>query len=388
MKYFKTRHEKNSARLTALIAVILLLLLFVVGTKYMDPPEEYGVAVNFGNSDFGKGKVQPLKPVKSEPRKIEEPPQPDVSKSEPTNASENKEDVLTQEDAESIAIKKQKQAEAKAKAMADAKAKAEADRIAKEKREQEEKKKKLDALIGGVSKSEGSETGNEGNDNKSGDKGQLDGNPYAASYFGGQGAGSGGGGYGLNGRGKASFKRLKQDCNESIIRVDSLLPTTTRRNTKSRKLDPDVRGREIAKMENAILSNLRQDMSKIELSGLGIPLLVLLILSMLILPLPPFLLDFLFTFNILLGVVIIMIAINSTKPLDFSSFPAILLLATMLRLGLNVASTRLVLVKGHEGPDAAGKVIEACGEFVIAGNYLVGFIIFTILMIINFIVVD
>ena len=215
MKYFKTRHEKNSARLTALIAVILLLLLFVVGTKYMDPPEEYGVAVNFGNSDFGKGKVQPLKPVKSEPRKIEEPPQPDVSKSEPTNASENKEDVLTQEDAESIAIKKQKQAEAKAKAMADAKAKAEADRIAKEKREQEEKKKKLDALIGGVSKSEGSETGNEGNDNKYGDKGQLDGNPYAASYFGGQGAGSGGVGYGLNGRGKASFKRLKQDCNES-----------------------------------------------------------------------------------------------------------------------------------------------------------------------------
>lgn len=215
MKYFKTRHEKNSARLTALIAVILLLLLFVVGTKYMDPPEEYGVAVNFGNSDFGKGKVQPLKPVKSETRKIEEPPQPDVSKSEPTNASENKEDVLTQEDAESIAIKKQKQAEAKAKAMADEKAKAEADRIAKEKREQEEKKKKLDALIGGVSKSEGSETGNEGNDNKSGDKGQLDGNPYAASYFGGQGAGSGGVGYGLNGRGKASFKRLKQDCNES-----------------------------------------------------------------------------------------------------------------------------------------------------------------------------
>jgi len=107
----------------------------------------------------------------------------------------------------------------------------------------------------------------------------------------------------------------------------------------------------------------------------------------LILPLPAFLLDFLFTFNIVVGLVIIMIAINSTKPLDFSSFPSILLLATMLRLGLNVASTRLVLVKGHEGPDAAGKVIEAFGEFVIAGNYLVGFIIFAILMIINFIVV-
>ena len=140
-------------------------------------------------------------------------------------------------------------------------------------------------------------------------------------------------------------------------------------------------------MFNATLSTIRQDMSKIELSGLGIPFLVLLIISMLILPLPAFILDFLFTFNILVGVVIIMISINSTKPLDFSSFPSLLLLATMLRLGLNVASTRLVLVKGHEGPDAAGNVIEAFGEFVIAGNYLVGFIIFGILMIINFIVV-
>ena len=140
-------------------------------------------------------------------------------------------------------------------------------------------------------------------------------------------------------------------------------------------------------MSNATLSTIRQDMSKFELSGLGIPFLVLLIISMLILPLPAFVLDFLFTFNILVGVVIIMIAINSSKPLDFSSFPSLLLLATMLRLGLNVASTRLVLVKGHEGPDAAGNVIEAFGEFVIAGNYLVGFIIFGILMIINFIVV-
>lgn len=140
-------------------------------------------------------------------------------------------------------------------------------------------------------------------------------------------------------------------------------------------------------MAIASLSNIRQDLSKIQLSGLGIPFLVLLIISMLILPLPAFLLDFLFTFNIVIGLVIIMIAINSSKPLDFSSFPAILLIATMLRLGLNVASTRLVLVKGHEGPDAAGKVIEAFGEFVIAGNYLVGFIIFAILMIINFIVV-
>ena len=140
-------------------------------------------------------------------------------------------------------------------------------------------------------------------------------------------------------------------------------------------------------MASAILSNIRQDLSKFELSSLGVPLLVLLILSMLILPLPPFLLDVLFTFNIMIGLIIIMVAINSQKPLDFSSFPSILLLATMLRLGLNVASTRMVLVNGHEGPDAAGKVIEAFGAFVIGGNYLVGFIIFSILMIINFIVV-
>jgi hypothetical protein len=215
MKYLETKHEKNSAKLTALIAIIILLLLFVVGTKYMDPPEEYGVAVNFGNTDFGKGNVQPKQPVKSEPREIEELPQPEVTKAEPTKAAETKEDLLTADNSEAIAIKKQKDAEAKAKAIADAKAKEEADKIAKEKREQEEKKKKLDALIGGVSKSDGTTTGSEGNDNKAGDKGQLDGDPYAPSYFGGQGAGSGGVGYGLNGRGDASYNTLKQDCNES-----------------------------------------------------------------------------------------------------------------------------------------------------------------------------
>ncbi|AUS05557.1 energy transducer TonB [Pseudotamlana carrageenivorans] len=232
MKYLRTKHERNSAKLTALISIIILLLLFVVGTKYMDPPEEYGVAVNFGNSDFGKGDVQPLKPVKSEPRVVEEPRQPDVpeeAEPEPAQPTETKEEVLTADNSEEIAIKKQKEAEAKAKAIADAKAKAEAkakveaEKRAKEKREQDEKRKKLDALIGGVKKSDGSETGGEGNDSKSGDKGQLDGNPYASSYFGGQGFGSGGVGYGLNGRGKASFTRMKQDCNESglvIVKIE------------------------------------------------------------------------------------------------------------------------------------------------------------------------
>ena len=140
-------------------------------------------------------------------------------------------------------------------------------------------------------------------------------------------------------------------------------------------------------MSTLSLSMIRQNLSKFDYSGLGIPALVLLIMAMLVLPLPPLLLDFLFTFNILASLVIIMIAIGTRQPLEFSSFPTVLLFATMLRLGLNVASTRVILVHGHEGHEAAGKVIAAFGEFVISGNYVVGFIIFAILMIINFIVV-
>lgn len=135
------------------------------------------------------------------------------------------------------------------------------------------------------------------------------------------------------------------------------------------------------------LSDIRQSIPQVDWKALGIPALVLLIIAMLILPLPTFLLDILFTLNIMIALIVIMIAIHTEKPLDFSAFPAVLLFATMLRLSLNVASTRIVLVNGHEGTDAAGKVIEAFGKFVISGNYLVGFIIFGILMIINFIVV-
>ena len=117
------------------------------------------------------------------------------------------------------------------------------------------------------------------------------------------------------------------------------------------------------------------------------PIAVILILTMLILPLPPVMLDFFFTLNILLALLIIMVALNTAETLNFSSFPTIILFATMLRLGLNVASTRVVLLEGHQGGDAAGKVIAAFGEFVIGGNYVVGFIVFAILMIINFIVI-
>jgi flagellar biosynthesis protein FlhA len=140
-------------------------------------------------------------------------------------------------------------------------------------------------------------------------------------------------------------------------------------------------------MSLASLSTIRQGLSTYDRSGLAIPAVVILIIAMLILPLPPLLLDILFTFNLLVGLVVILIAINTRKPLEFSSFPSVLLFATMLRLALNVASTRVVLVHGHEGHEAAGKVIAAFGEFVIAGNYVVGFIIFVILTIVNFVVV-
>lgn len=135
------------------------------------------------------------------------------------------------------------------------------------------------------------------------------------------------------------------------------------------------------------LSSFRQQLSRFDPSGLGVPALVLAIMAMLVVPLPPLILDILFTFNIIVGLVVIMIAISTRKPLEFSAFPTVLLFATMLRLALNVASTRVILAHGHEGTEAAGKVIAAFGEFVIAGNYIIGFIIFIILMIINFVVV-
>ncbi len=123
------------------------------------------------------------------------------------------------------------------------------------------------------------------------------------------------------------------------------------------------------------------------IGNLSVPLLLLMLLGMMILPLPPFLLDAFFSFNIALSIVVLLVAAYALRPLDFAVFPTILLIATLLRLALNVASTRVVLLKGHEGGDAAGKVIEAFGEVVIGGNYAVGFVVFIILIIINFVVV-
>ena len=122
-------------------------------------------------------------------------------------------------------------------------------------------------------------------------------------------------------------------------------------------------------------------------NGLGTPILLVMMLMMLIVPIPPFGLDVLFTFNITLSLIVILVCVYTMRPLDFAVFPTVLLIATMLRLGLNVASTRVVLLEGHTGSGAAGSVIESFGDFVIGGNYAVGIVVFAILIIINFVVV-
>ncbi len=125
----------------------------------------------------------------------------------------------------------------------------------------------------------------------------------------------------------------------------------------------------------------------LKLRGLAGPMLIVMILAMMVLPLPPMLLDILFTFNIAVAVMVLLISMNTTKALDFLSFPTILLITTLLRLSLNVASTRVVLLQGHTGPDAAGKVIESFGHFLVGGNYAVGIVVFAILVVINFMVI-
>lgn len=137
-------------------------------------------------------------------------------------------------------------------------------------------------------------------------------------------------------------------------------------------------------MDRALVLNNVKSLTR---GNLGIPVMLMALLGMMILPMPTFMLDVLFTFNITLSIVILLVCVYALRPMEFASFPTVLLVATLLRLALNVASTRIVLLNGHEGGDAAGKVIESFGEVLIGGNYAVGLVVFAILMIINFMVV-
>jgi len=208
---------------------VLLLLLFYVGLAYMDPPIEKGIAINFGTTDYGSGKVQPKQKIESEPykkpitppveqEKVEEVAEVVPEKTAVKNTPTQK--ILTQESEESVVIKQRE--EAKRKALA-AKKKAQAAQVARKKRaaqekikrEKDAKKKKLDQLMGGLNKSNGSASGSEGDDNTAGDKGNVKGNPYATSYYGSPGTGAGGaGGYGLNGRSIVGKGKVEQNCNQ------------------------------------------------------------------------------------------------------------------------------------------------------------------------------
>ncbi|BBF83997.1 flagellar biosynthesis protein FlhA [Aquitalea magnusonii] len=135
------------------------------------------------------------------------------------------------------------------------------------------------------------------------------------------------------------------------------------------------------------MDNFLTQLKQFNVTKLAGPILIILILSMMVLPLPPVLLDMFFTFNIAVSVIVLLVGINVRKPLDFSSFPSVLLVTTLLRLSLNVASSRVILLEGHSGPDAAGKVIESFAHFLIGDNVAIGIVVFVIITIINFVVI-
>jgi membrane protein involved in colicin uptake len=239
MGYFETRHQRNSAKITTLITIILLLLLFVVGMPFMDPPIEYGVAVNFGTSNVGSGNKPKAIPVKAPTKSVVKEATPTPVKPQKVEAPSKAEEVMTNESEESIAIKKQKEAEALAKAEAERLEREQKEAEKKKLREEQEKRKRLDDLIGGVKNSRSEENGGEGPDKTAGNKGQLDGNPYAPSYFGNAGTGKGGVGYGLNGRGAPRKEIYKQDCNEYGLVVVEI---KVNRNGDVISAEPGVKG--------------------------------------------------------------------------------------------------------------------------------------------------
>ncbi len=256
MSLLDTKHKKKSFTLTTALLSALLLLLFYIGLSYMEPPIENGITVNFGTMEFGMGTEQPKEKVKSQPAEPQEvveeqvveeekaaPPE-EIAEEDVTEKATEK--VLTREDPEAIRIKQQQEAKRKAEE-ATRQAKAQAERIAAEQKaaeekarqEQEAKKKKLDELMGGLNKSDGTATGSEGDDARAGDKGDPDGDPYATSYYGTPGTGSGTGGYGLNGRSLVSQGKVQQDCNEEGRVVVKIVVD---RNGKVINATPGVKG--------------------------------------------------------------------------------------------------------------------------------------------------
>ncbi len=228
MSFLDTKHKQKSTVITSILMAILLFLIFNFGMQYLDPPEEIGIAVNFGTTEVGSGNIQPTEPIKAAPQDepveeteveevVEEVEDTPVEESKPDAAEEK---ILTQESEESIRIKqaelaKRKAEEAEKKKQQEVERKERARKAAVEKlrKEQEAKRNKLDALMGGVNNSDGTASGGEGDDNQAGDKGNPNGDPNASGYYGNGGGGTGGN-YRLTNRKAMSKPKPTYDCNE------------------------------------------------------------------------------------------------------------------------------------------------------------------------------
>lgn len=211
MSLFDTVHKRKSFTLTSVLLTILIILLFYVGLSYLDPPPESGISINFGTTDEGSGKVQPREKVRTAPKPVEQPKE-EVKQEVPEAPQDKTEEVLTNDTEDAPVIPTKKETSKKPK---------ETTKPAEEVKKPVEKPKPsksttdaLSSILNGP-KSDGTESGGEGPDSTSGDKGDPRGDPYATSYYGGPGTGTGGVGYGLNGRGKPTFSITPQECNEA-----------------------------------------------------------------------------------------------------------------------------------------------------------------------------
>ncbi|MDP3313053.1 MAG: energy transducer TonB [Lutibacter sp.] len=220
MLNLNTVHKRKSAAITIVIMSLLFVLIFFVGLKYLDPPIEFGISLNFGTSDMGMGDDQPTEPLAPSSQQIVEDQEESVPQ-ESTPTSTVKEEVATQDMEDAITIKKQLEAKKRVEEQLKIE-KAKNDAIAKKKAEEDAKKKNLDAMIGGISNGTGKATGGEGNDNVPGDKGGINGDPNANGYYGTGGSGSGGD-YQLGNRKPISRPKPDYICNEEglvIVRIE------------------------------------------------------------------------------------------------------------------------------------------------------------------------
>lgn len=219
--FLDTDHKRKSAVLTSLVMSLIIVALFFFGMTYLDPPEEFGIALNFGTSEVGMGNIQPTEPLRAAPQKVAKEQQEAVKEQVTQTAPKVAEEVLTQNTEDAIVIKKQLEAKKKADEVA-RKERAQQEAIAKQQAEELEKRKKLDALIGGVSNSNGTATGGQGDDNTAGDKGKITGDPNASGYYGNGGAGGGAGDYQLGNRKPISRPKPNYICDEEGLVVVSI----------------------------------------------------------------------------------------------------------------------------------------------------------------------